>query len=763
MGENTELLKTGQISLRLLACSGTFYTLLLIVCNAQLLPITGLAGDLITSDATVQWEVNWQRSTQVHVALPEFELQFDINQDGMADFTLNAATQLGSVDLAQHGVEDGPVHIKVRAKYHVESQNQVRLGPWKELAFVYGQDSTLRMMLKDSIALSNEQGSGTFLISTSRDTDEITGYWLDVDNDGDFDVALQHNATINGGVETNVDLRQVLGDEFSRIAQNGSYPISILVKDATGTYKRFATTLTVADATPIITFSTSGESIRGGESFSFMVNYEDAGPDPLQSVLIDWGDDSSTTLSPSVANATSVQGTHTYSESGAYWVTITVSNNDGNFETSYLILADESDEETPTNAPHLVEAYADVDVNGNATIVIQAVGASGELGVTMAWDLDGGGAFDDATGAQVSIQDDSNQHVFRATVRLSDSDGHETIEMFEFDNPFYTTFATPEVLTGGDEADPIRLSLLGDHRHHLTNRSLKNRWAEFLPGFDIDDFVVDAPADLHGATDAGTAAKLRSRGIPLDRGGAWNNVNLEFISRPEVEQLKGRPEGKKRVLEFLLKHAKAKGLDLSTMCTWQKAFTDKHRAEAIGRFLTLAADCGINPKDFPELQALAKQLLKTDYGKALAKAAFAGSTAARWFKKLLVVYIVYQVVTTADPQQAVAAVAEDLDVPIGAVRGLLSGEGVVLIDFSLINSPVGLPLTLKDGTIIDVNTTIDVTVNGKLIKQYQIKEIRSTGVEGIVDLYIERGFGRLPLLMPGMSSFPCACPPELLP
>ena len=406
------------------------------VTSLELQDDTGIAGDLITSDATVQWAVNWQSSTLVHVALPEFELQFDINQDGIADFTLNAATQLGSVDLAQHGIEDGPVHIKVRAKYRVESQNQLRLGPWKELAFVYGQDSTLQMMLKDSIALSNEQGSGTFLISTSRDADEISGYWLDVDNDGDFDVALQHNATINGGVETDVDLRQVLGDEFSRIAQNGSYPVSILVKDATGTYKKFATTLTVADATPIISFSTSDESIRGGKSFSFMVNYEDAGPDPLQSVLIDWGDDSTTTLSPSVANATSVQGTHTYSESGAYWVTITVSNNDGNFETSYLILADESDEEAPTNAPHLVEAYADVDVNGNATIVIQAVGASGELGVTMAWDLDGGGAFDDDTGAQVSIQDDPNQHVFRAAVRLTGSDGHETIEMFEFHNPF---------------------------------------------------------------------------------------------------------------------------------------------------------------------------------------------------------------------------------------------------------------------------------------------------------------------------------------
>ena len=237
--------------------------------------------------------------------------------------------------------------------------------------------------------------------------------------------------------------------------------------------------------------------------------------------------------------------------------------------------------------------------------------------------------------------------------------------------------------------------------------------------------------------------------------------NLEYITRPEIQALKGTKNGGRQVLEHLLKQSKAKGLDLSTMCTWKKAFNDKNQAEAISRFLKLADDYGVDPKDFPELHGLYKQLLTTPYGRLMAKSAFALKPAAKWFGRILAVYIAYQVVT--NPEQAIAGAAADYEVPIGAVRSLLAGEGQICIDLNLVNQPLALPVTLKNGGIITAESKIIVRKHGKVIAEYVITAVHSTGIEGIVDIYVDRGEFQLPTVLSGVSRLPCTCPDELVP
>ncbi|MDB5387846.1 MAG: hypothetical protein JWM11_3492, partial [Planctomycetaceae bacterium] len=557
---------------------------------------TGIPNDKISSDGTVAWGVGWIGNSGSNYPIPSFSLDFDLNDDGTTDFSVANSTQNGTVDLAQHGIEKGPVSIKARTEYHYDGIPEVQYGQWKEFSFVYGDDSTLPMNLNDQIALSDEDGLGSFLISTTLDADEVAEYWIDLDSDGNFELPLEQNLDINGAVEPEIDLKQILGTEFSRIAQSGDYPIAILVKDFEGNFKQFSSTLAVADNPPVFDFEITADVIQVFQPLTFTVAYQDAGPDPLQSVSIDWGDGAAVQTLPANSSS-SVQGTHIFSESGSHWVHVTVMNNDGDFGSDYLVGVDGPEDSIPTNEPTIVEAYADVNIDESATITVHAVDASGNLGVTLAWDLNGDGVFDDGTGNSIVVQDDPDQHIFHASVQLTDANGNQVVKEFEFENSFYSTFGDPEASIGGVDSSPIRLSLVDDHAHHVPNRSMKALWADFLPGFDIDDFVTNAPRNLHGPTSPEILKLLRARGESTNRGGgAWNNENLEFFTRPDIKALTDPKEKGKQALEHLLKMCKDKGVDISNMCTYQRAFTDKNRAGAIARFVKLCDDYGIDPK-----------------------------------------------------------------------------------------------------------------------------------------------------------------------
>ena len=217
--------------------------------------------------------------------------------------------------------------------------------------------------------------------SQSRQQDPALQFAWDFDGDGEFDDA-------SGATPT-----------FSAAAYDGPTTVTVMVRvtDSLGAFSDGSTTVHVGNVAPTIdgvTLTPTGNYFATG-LISLDVLFSDVGLTDLHSASVDWGDGSWGVL-PVTDSAGSGQGTgsHAYSAGGSYTITVTVSDDDGGSDTwSTTILV--------AGLPS-ADAGGPYSVVEGGSVVLSAGGSTSEHTdptLIYAWDFDGDGQFDDATGA----------------------------------------------------------------------------------------------------------------------------------------------------------------------------------------------------------------------------------------------------------------------------------------------------------------------------------------------------------------------------
>jgi PKD repeat protein len=117
---------------------------------------------------------------------------------------------------------------------------------------------------------------------------------------------------------------------------DGNFTVTLTVSDAFGWQKTLSRTVTIANVAPLVTLSaTSPVSILSGDAVSVAGSFTDPGNDaPWQSVIA-WGNGTSTSATQSQSGA-AITGTKTYLTTGAYTVSLTVTDHDGASGTQSL-------------------------------------------------------------------------------------------------------------------------------------------------------------------------------------------------------------------------------------------------------------------------------------------------------------------------------------------------------------------------------------------------------------------------------------------
>ena len=201
-----------------------------------------------------------------------------------------------------------------------------------------------------TVPSASVEGSAVLLdarASSDVDGDALTYTWT-----------LSDGTTLNGALVSHV------------FADNGSKTVTLTVRDPLGAWNTKTTTISVANASPVATLTSTGTAVSG-EPFAISAGFTDAGAfDGPWNVSIDWGNGVSSTT------PTSVQGvmttSNTYTTAGSYTVTLTVTDKDGGFASRTLNVV------VVRREIGLVaqEVINDNEV-GNASIKVTALGDAG--------------------------------------------------------------------------------------------------------------------------------------------------------------------------------------------------------------------------------------------------------------------------------------------------------------------------------------------------------------------------------------------------
>jgi subtilisin-like proprotein convertase family protein len=207
----------------------------------------------------------------------------------------------------------------------------------------------------------------------------------DVDGDGQFDDAT--------GALTSLSFVQLaalgLGDgpASATISLQVTEGPSVDVDDAT---------LAITNAVPTASVGTVPAGIVAGSPATFTFSATDASPADEAAgftYAIDWGD--GTSVQP-VTGGGSVDVAHTYATAATFTVSVTATDKDGG--TSVAATA------TATVVPLVIaDAGGPYTIAEGGTLALDATGSTAGAGATFAWDVDGDGQFDDATGALTSL------------------------------------------------------------------------------------------------------------------------------------------------------------------------------------------------------------------------------------------------------------------------------------------------------------------------------------------------------------------------
>jgi hypothetical protein len=160
-----------------------------------------------------------------------------------------------------------------------------------------------------------------------------------VANFKDYDTTKTHGnfaATINWGDATGTSTGTVFsaGDGTFNIAgshtyaKEGAYNLQIQLTDTSGNFASIASTVTVADA-PLTPVGKTISGVKGQSLTAVVASFTDADPTGSASefsALINWGDSTSSagTIAANGSGGFNVTGTHTYSNSGTFPISVAI-------------------------------------------------------------------------------------------------------------------------------------------------------------------------------------------------------------------------------------------------------------------------------------------------------------------------------------------------------------------------------------------------------------------------------------------------------
>jgi uncharacterized repeat protein (TIGR01451 family) len=214
-----------------------------------------------------------------------------------------------------------------------------------------------------------EEGSSISLTASATDVPSDTlSYAWDIDGDG-FD-----DGTGTTLIYTGID-------------GPASPTIRLRASDEDGGSTVVSHTVTVANVAPIVDAGPD-QRVYEGETVNFTGVFTDSGADTHE-IVWDFGDGTTATgtLTP----------THVYSEPAILVVTLTVTDDDGAVGSDTMTV-------TVQNLPPSAEAGGPYTGTAGMPVTLSASASSDPGGgsLTFAWDLDGDGSFDDATGAVIN-------------------------------------------------------------------------------------------------------------------------------------------------------------------------------------------------------------------------------------------------------------------------------------------------------------------------------------------------------------------------
>lgn len=232
--------------------------------------------------------------------------------------------------------------------------------------------------------------------STDPDGDTLTREW-DTDGDGLFDDGTGATAT-------------------RAFATAGAKTVRVRVTDSLGLSATTSRTVTVGNASPSVTLTVNPTTVATGSpvTFSAAATDPDGGP-----VTYAWDLTGNGAYTDSTAAAPPARS---YARAGTVTVGVRVTDDDGAGASSTV---QRTQVITVTNrvptTPTITSAPAQVFRGDTVTLTAAATDPEGTA-LTYAWDLDGDGAFDDASGATASRAMPSSG-TLSAKVRATDADG----------------------------------------------------------------------------------------------------------------------------------------------------------------------------------------------------------------------------------------------------------------------------------------------------------------------------------------------------
>ena len=182
-------------------------------------------------------------------------------------------------------------------------------------------------------------------VTASADTsgDEGALLALQLASFTDNDVADTHTASVNWGDGSATSTAAVTESGGSGTVSashtydnNGTNIVAVTVTDSFGSTQTVKFTLTVNNLAPTV-FAGSALSTAGSSITFPNIHFTDPGIQDTHSAAIDWGDGATSTAFV-IASRRFVRGSHTYSTTGQFTVTLTVTDDDGDSGSDTLTM-----------------------------------------------------------------------------------------------------------------------------------------------------------------------------------------------------------------------------------------------------------------------------------------------------------------------------------------------------------------------------------------------------------------------------------------